>query len=120
MPVPAAAHMCPNLLCWALTARLCRAAPLLCSRPTPLTVTILTFWSPDLVVVVVTLMAACCCCCCCCCRRRRYATVHATPAGGVCSGRGEGGWACRDGGSDITGQMGSAEVRLRSSAPQEA
>lgn len=85
-------------------------------RPTPLTVTILTFWSPDLVVVVVTLMAACCCCC----WRRRYTTVHATPAEGVCSGRGEGGWAYRDGGSDITGQMGSAGVRLRSSAAYKA
>lgn len=30
-PVLAAALMCPNLLCWAQTAQLCRAAPLRCS-----------------------------------------------------------------------------------------
>ena len=53
-----------------------------------LTVTILTFWSPDLVVVVVTLMAATLLLLLLPAPLVRYR--HATPAGGVCLGSGEG------------------------------
>lgn len=72
--------MCPKTEVGGVPCPVLRCPP---CRPcsNPLTVTILTFWSPDLVVVVVTLMlpAALLLLC---CWRRYCAAVDATPAGG--------------------------------------